>query len=448
MPKACCQICAETLNKTTRMPVQCVGCEFVCCRECLSTFLLEEAQPHCMNPECGVELTDDFLESNFTKVWMKEVWLPNRSKLTLDREKSRLQSTQYIVEILNGKEKTQETIQELYARRRELWEQMRAIDEEVRVHKIRVEDAEMALQGRRLMQSEGEKKQFVKKCPGDNCKGFLSTRWHCTLCGIHVCNKCHAIKTEGEDHECNPDDVESVKLLANDSKPCPKCSVMIHRYEGCMQCWCTQCHTGFDWRTLKIETGRIHNPHYFSWLREQEGGVPREEDRCDWGELIPLNPIRNQLEMIKPPPSTRVNQETGVSTPMWIEWQELSRNVYEAYRLMNHVRYDEMHRYRDDADANEMKKQSMRIKYLMNRISEENWLRELIVMEKVSKRKADYRALLEMLTQCMSDIFRQQVMNKQFDMNPINTLIRYYNPQMASLARKYGTKAIMLHEIY
>lgn len=42
--------------------------------------------------------------------------------------------------------------------------------------------------------------------------------------------------------------------------------------KNCDQMFCSQCHTAFSWRTGEIETGRIHNPHYFQYLRTLAGG--------------------------------------------------------------------------------------------------------------------------------------------------------------------------------
>ena len=42
-----------------------------------------------------------------------------------------------------------------------------------------------------------------------------------------------------------------------------------------------ECHTAFDWKTGKISTGVIHNPHYFEW-RSKGGIIDREigDIRC------------------------------------------------------------------------------------------------------------------------------------------------------------------------
>jgi hypothetical protein len=36
---------------------------------------------------------------------------------------------------------------------------------------------------------------------------------------------------------------------------------------NCHQMFCTKCHTAFDWKTLRISKGNIHNPHWFEWQR-------------------------------------------------------------------------------------------------------------------------------------------------------------------------------------
>ena len=109
---------------------------------------------------------------------------------------------------------------------------------------------------------------FVRACPVNECRGFLSTAWKCGVCSTWACSKCHEVKAgqQDPDHQCNPDNVASATLLAKETRPCPSCAAGIFKISGCDQMWCTSCNTGFDWKTGKrIDLNRIHNPHFFEY---------------------------------------------------------------------------------------------------------------------------------------------------------------------------------------
>ena len=116
---------------------------------------------------------------------------------------------------------------------------------------------------------------YNRPCPLEECNGFVDTsKWVCGTCKKQICKECFTEKEEG--HECNKDMVDTVKMIMKESRPCPKCSIYIHKTEGCDQMWCTQCHTTFSYQTGEIHVGRTHNPMYYQWLRETRGTVPRE----------------------------------------------------------------------------------------------------------------------------------------------------------------------------
>ena len=122
------------------------------------------------------------------------------------------------------------------------------------------------------------KVKLVRKCPSTGCKGFLNNKWHCDLCTKNICKDCNEEKVP--DHKCDPETVETVKLIRSDTKGCPTCGTLIYRAAGCPQMWCVECHTTFDWNTGEIETGVIHNPHYYEFqrrngtLQRNPGDVP------------------------------------------------------------------------------------------------------------------------------------------------------------------------------
>ncbi len=98
-----------------------------------------------------------------------------------------------------------------------------------------------------------KKAELIRKCPGFECKGFLNKAWKCELCTETTCERCNEIVTPG--HECDPQTVETVRLIRKDTKPCPTCGTLIYRASGCPQMWCVECHTTFDWNTGALETG-------------------------------------------------------------------------------------------------------------------------------------------------------------------------------------------------
>ena len=153
-------------------------------------------------------------------------------------------------------------------------------------------------------------------CPEIDCKGLLNNKHFCKVCGAIVCAKCMNIRKfynsdedeepndDGiikfytkpmnpnphnrempEKHVCNEDDVKSVKLRKSDTKPCPKCSIPIHKIAGCNMMWCVACKTPFNWANGEIIIkGHIHNPHYAAYMQNQNQNnnilVNTNQDGC------------------------------------------------------------------------------------------------------------------------------------------------------------------------
>lgn len=115
--------------------------------------------------------------------------------------------------------------------------------------------------------SQEEKTRTFKvqyNCPKEDCKGLIVNNT-CGICDGKYCAHCRLEKDETTEHVCDKETVETVNLLKADCKGCPKCGIQIYKISGCNQMFCTTCHTTFDWKTLKIEVGFQHNPHYLAW---------------------------------------------------------------------------------------------------------------------------------------------------------------------------------------
>jgi hypothetical protein len=122
--------------------------------------------------------------------------------------------------------------------------------------------------------------RHAMKCPAKGgCNGFVTTaaeggdRGICGMCHIKVCKECER-PVDGEEHRCMPEDLQSVKAIAQDTKPCPHCAVRIHKLGGCSQMWCTSCRKPFDWNSGSPISAaeRIHNPYYFEYMASLQAG--------------------------------------------------------------------------------------------------------------------------------------------------------------------------------
>ncbi len=263
-----CQICVEPFTSTKRRPINCQKCQFSCCTECFKRHCLNGNDPMCMNPDCRSLFQETYLFEQLSSNFMTGKYRQNKSEILFEREKSLMEGTMSIVENSILREKTTQKLSELNMNRLEI---MREINQE-KINLNRLLRNENLTDLNEASSSNdndtvGKKQAYLKKCPTDNCKGFLNLAYKCQICEVAVCSKCLNIK--GENHECNENELKTAELLRKDTKACPNCGEMIHKIQGCNQMYCISCHTGFDWNSLKIVTGVLHNPHYFEYMNRQ-----------------------------------------------------------------------------------------------------------------------------------------------------------------------------------
>jgi hypothetical protein len=94
-------------------------------------------------------------------------------------------------------------------------------------------------------------------CPSITCRGFVGAKGVCGTCKSDVCTRCREIHVD----KCNPEILASLSAILADSRPCPKCSVSIHKTVGCDHMFCTHCRTHWHWETRKI-LKESSNGHY------------------------------------------------------------------------------------------------------------------------------------------------------------------------------------------
>ena len=256
-----CSICCEKFNKSSHFKVECKTCEddsLTACRSCCKKYLIDNSiTPKCMI--CKVEWDKDFLFDNFTKIFINKDLKEIKENTLLEIEISKLPDSQNDAEnakIIKGLEK-----QILILRECEF-----KLKDKLLKNKKNIQEITNTIYEIKRHKPTKLIKEFTCKCPIDDCKGFLDEKYNCGLCDNQICIKCMEIKNE--EHECDSDKVETIKLLKKDTKGCPKCGQLIYKIDGCDQMWCPPCHTTFSWRTGQVEEGNIHNPEYYRWMRE------------------------------------------------------------------------------------------------------------------------------------------------------------------------------------
>ena len=378
--KEICSICCETINISNRKDIKCLYCNYVACRECVAQFLLVNInEPNCMN--CKKVWNREFLFNNFTKTFINNDYRDYRQQLLLDKEKALLPATQIIVEAMNNKEKLQKSLDEYLI---EVSRKKQEFCDEIKFNEAIINGSTYNKQ----------KKVFIKKCGVENCRGFLSEQWKCGICDTTTCNKCLELLNQEQDqeHVCKEENIESAKLISKDSKPCPKCAALIFKIDGCNQMWCVVCHTAFSWATGQIETSRIHNPHYYEMLRNMSanGEIPREpENICN--DANTGMPDNHQIQRLL---RSKIND---------LEYNTFSKQILSITRQIFHILYDHPNTFQEKYDKS---KRELRIKYLMNNITEEEWKKELQRKEKKYEKTLNTYQVIKTLDIIGGDIVR------------------------------------------
>ena len=288
-----CGVCCEKFNKSTHSKVTCefAGCAYESCKVCVRKYLLGTTNdPHCMN--CKNQWTNKFLVENLNRSYIDSDYKKHRKNLLVEREISRTAELMYLVERTKLVEEEQKELSMMMIE----YEKMRKM-----VGLMHIKIGEKNLRIFRIQNGENsdkdERKKFIMPCPGEDCKGYLSTQYKCQLCKLFVCPDCfETIGYDKEvDHVCKEDNLKSTELIKKETKGCPKCGVRIFKISGCDQMWCTECKVAFSWNTGKIVIdGAIHNPHFYQYMQNNNAGgvAPRNPGDVLCGGLLSIHNLK------------------------------------------------------------------------------------------------------------------------------------------------------------
>ena len=361
----------------------------------------------------------EFVDTFCTKYFRNTELRRHRETILFEREKARMPETQTEVERIRAMRKMHFIINSQRKRLIELHQKHGIyipitnnvpIPDEILQLRDDMEESYRELErlrhGGEIVAGEPPKK-FVRKCPMEECKGFMNEDWFCGLCDGHFCEHCN--EKIGDDHTCDPDAVKTMELLKKDTKPCPKCGTMIQKLSGCAQMWCPDCHTAFDWRTGEIETGRIHNPHYMEFKRGRISSREHGDIPCG-----------------------------GVPTFRELREMHASDDILRLANVLGHIDRDLIYRYGDMYDGDN---QYLRVAYMLNELEESAFKKELQRRDKQREKFRDITNILRMVMDTGGDLLRQYVLepDRVDEIVDISLkLIEYANSVMETIRIRYN----------
>lgn len=427
-----CSVCVEKYTREKRKLVTCEFCDYKACAQCVKQYILSTtATPHCMNCNNGWGRLS--ISKKFTQSFMNNEFKKARENILYELEKSMFAETQ--PHVINRKllsenrtkiHKNDTSIRDLKIRLYnffvvDLDTKKQELEMRRELTNITLDNEYLYFENSILHNNPIEKtdiREFIKPCCRENCKGFLSKQWKCGLCSLYTCNECHEPKDEG--HVCDSNNVETVKhLKSSEYKPCPACGASIFKISGCSQMYCTNppCRKVFDWGTGKIVTGRIHNPHYYEYMRTR-GTLDREIGDIQCGGLVNGRELFRKLLKYKlSPQEKRILEEFH---RILIEFQDTILNINPEVDvfLMN----------LDD-----------RVMYMIGYISESDFKGLIQRKDKAKQKKQEIAMVSATFFQIMTDIYNRFMSDENIDiLTELNEACVYSNSLWSDIGRAYG----------
>jgi len=327
-----------------------------------------------------------FVRKTFQRKFLNGEYVTKRVGKVMEREKSMFPATIPLVEEEYRRFDIRYENNNLQSERDMLMERVREIDNTIYHNRRRYGNANADVG------SGGEKyvAQYLMSCPEEGCRGYIEAiSWMCGICKVKMCKECHGVKNDKEEHECDPNAVKTAKTIMKETKACPKCATRIFKINGCDVMFCTKCNTGFDWKTGEIQTGNIHNPHYFEYLRSHG------KDARTPGDVVCGGIPRMDYLMIATEGFDNDDEYPA-------EYQIVEEEFDEIYRRLCEVN-TAMHNWASLAVEDLAR---IRVRYLMELIpTEEEFAKEVMDAEKRNLKKTETRNILDTFVVTITERF-------------------------------------------
>ena len=431
-----CNVCCEKLRGKGKLAkVCCKVCDFLACRTCVEAYLLSDAAssvtgPHCMKCRKAwnratlfhMGLTKAFVNGALRKVTERRLWEAEQARLPEAQSLAETMVRLREIEAQYRSEKLERLEPEIYWGRHRPW---RDTQKSLRLVKRQV-DALI----RGDVMPDSITRRFIQRCPRNACNGFVDTSFRCGMCQGRICKSCHVAVEQATKtcpaHECDPVVLESVRVMAHDTKACPKCAVPIFKIDGCDQMWCTTCHTAFSWTTGHIvHRGRVHNPHFYTFMREQSART---------GE--PLRPGPVNLDLCPDMNELPAKQEG---------WSDVLKN---AWRVVSAIRDRRMHA--EPEPTNNIK---LRALHLMGMSAKETQ-RRVFLNARANTRRTEVATVLSMVCMCVINILERWLPRRVAPRveaeleSELEHLRVYANASLRDIATMYAVGAVQITSNY
>jgi hypothetical protein len=400
-----CVVCTRNFNLSTRAKTTCYNpqCGFEVCKECLRTYLCTtKSMPKCMKCNTGFQLT--YLVKHLNRSFVYDTYKPFLKDILLATEMAKMPETMPFAEAEKERRrlrKMNEEFNEKIAKFERQIERFRAA-KEANLYRMRGEAVPA-----RYAQACGDlldggpvlidtKKKFIMACPSA-CKGFLSTAYKCSLCDKFTCPECFVVMPNKASHVCVESDKLSAELIRKETRPCPSCGERIYKVSGCDQMFCTSCQTAFSWKTGNIETGTIHNPHFYE-LQRAGGAALRNVGDVQCGGMPDIRNVRQTLQQI------------ADFNPGNLAYKDLDLRVRTTFqRLAEHTAYtvnEYRARTRTQGDS-----RPLRVQFILDDISSLALKDALYKQDKDRQKTLDLYHIMEIIGACGIEAFRDIVVD-------------------------------------
>lgn len=397
-----CDICTELYNLTTRKKVVC-NCEFECCLKCIKTYHLEnKKEPNCMS--CNKFWTYEFMKTNLGEAFIKNVYKEIKKEELYKIEYVLIPDTQKRVEMLD---------------------KIKIIDDEIKELKklllIKNMEKDKIYQEYSEQKVDNEKTIENIKCQTEKCIGFLDTKGYCSMCNETTCKKC--MEKKNDNHECDNNIIETMKLIKKDSKKCPNCGILIYKIVGCSQMFCTMCKIMFDWNTLKIDNGVGHNPHYIEYMRNNKL-LQRDPNEIRCGRELDIYLLQD-LQRVK----------------------KIGNNFYEYVRMLIHLQQITLRKYRPNVYDRNLKS---REELIRKEITIDEFKEKIYNTSKLELKNTEIYNLLSTFIRCSIEILYNFKDIKEITLNDTFTqmeeLKKYINIELEKFSKVFKIKKYKIDE--